>query len=123
MVYCEHAPHALLNSLTECYWSVELSDSSKQIIFLDGCTDIIFNFRNGMSPSPVFVVGIMTTAMAIESDGNQDIFGIRFKPGMMNNVIKNFLDSFTDQAYGIDNYDHSMAQDLNGYFLAFAEDM
>lgn len=94
-------------------------------VYPDGCTDIIFNFGDPMitkSPSyvndhPVFIVGIMTTSILTGTAGVQDLFGIRFKAGGMNKVIRNPMNEFTDQSLTIREAQHQLPEDLYNRML------
>jgi AraC-like DNA-binding protein len=90
MAYQEFKPSKNLEHIVDSYWlfsSLESVDSEK--ILPDGCMDIIFNFgvlTNSIATNTVGVSGMMTTFSDKTFDKNTDLFGVRFKPGMLSKL-------------------------------------
>jgi len=90
MAYQEFKPSKNLEHIVDSYWffsSLEPVESEK--ILPDGCMDIIFNFGaliNSIATNAVGVSGMMTTFSDKTFDKNTDLFGVRFKPGMLSKL-------------------------------------
>ncbi|HWA35448.1 MAG TPA: AraC family transcriptional regulator [Cyclobacteriaceae bacterium] len=122
MYYHEYAPHPLLSTVVECYWSFTSDVIQRRTVFPDSCADIIFNFGDPMvvsangvasrSKGIAFVVGMMTHSIFTTGSGRQDLFGIRFKAGGLSAVVRNPLHEFTDHSLSIDDCAHCMPAQL-----------
>jgi AraC-like DNA-binding protein len=92
MTYQELKPSKNLEHIVDSYWffsSLEPVESEK--ILPDGCMDIIFNFgvlTNSIATNAVGVSGMMTTFSDKAFDKNTDLFGVRFKPGMLSKLTE-----------------------------------
>ncbi len=90
MSYQDFKPSKNLDHIVDSYWffsSLEPVESEK--ILPDGCIDIIFNFgalTNSIATNAVGVSGMMTTFSDKSFDKNTDLFGVRFKPGMLSKL-------------------------------------
>ena len=89
-VYREHAPHPALSRHVECYWTTTCSLPEERTqhssVLPDGCMDILFSLSGAPSrPDGAlcdpYVVGAMTRALDVESQGVVDLIGVRFRPG------------------------------------------
>jgi AraC-like DNA-binding protein len=90
MQYSTFIPHIKLQTVVECYWSVEGSDVLTQKIIPDGFTEIVFHFGDAYSVSsegttasmqPYFIIaGQLTKPIFLTPSGRSDVFGIKFKP-------------------------------------------
>ncbi len=102
--YIEYSPPVCLQSLLHCYWSY-FDNSVKRLsptipVIPDGCVDIIFDL-NLPTQSQCFVVGPMTKP--IQSTKN-NLFGIRFKPGMASLFFRSPLKEMVDQIFTINDF-------------------
>jgi hypothetical protein len=94
-VYEELAPPAVLSRWIAAFW--QLSDTQgddaprTQRVLPDGCVDILFDFgrwrasdRNvGIAAPAGRLIGTMTRALVVPMSGRADLFGIRFRPGVI----------------------------------------
>lgn len=92
-LYQEHLPHPALQGIIQCYWTlVGPVPEHKRVIRIlpDGCIDIIFDIKGGLSPAHLrvidavpstFLCGAMTSHMLIQCPSNPIVVGIRFHPG------------------------------------------
>ncbi len=92
MTYQEFNPSDKLKSIIDSFWL--FSDSEKvedERILPDGCMDIIFNLGNSTSSiqkNTIGISGMMTTFSNESFNENSDLFGIRFKSGMLSKFAK-----------------------------------
>ncbi|MBN1907116.1 MAG: helix-turn-helix domain-containing protein [Deltaproteobacteria bacterium] len=100
--YREYMPSPGLQHLLKCYWSYS-ADFSAGIpddinpVIPDGCVDIIFDI-NLCTQSQCFVVGPMTKPI---HNSQNNLFGVRFKPGMAGSLFRSPLKEMTDQIFTI----------------------
>lgn len=102
LTYQEIRPPESLRDLVECAWSLGgsvppgLVQTSR--VLPDGCMDIVFDF--GAEPSSDTargaVVGTMTRAEVFHTEGDLDVFGVRFLPGGAPRVLGTPAHELTD---------------------------
>ncbi len=84
--YVEYEPPSYLKKYLYCYWSYYTESSIDLLhanpIIPDGCIDIIFDL-NVATQSQCFIVGAMTKPVI---NLKNNLFGIRFKPGMATSI-------------------------------------
>jgi AraC-like DNA-binding protein len=81
--YQEFAPGGALEAMVECFWSQAVpapAEPGNHRVLPDGCMDLLFDFRAEARPR-VSIVGTMSRALVVESSGESDLIGIRFRPG------------------------------------------
>lgn len=92
MAYQEFKPSKNIEHIVDSYWFFSILESvESEKILPDGCMDIIFNFgalTNSIATNAVGVSGMMTIFSNKTFDKNTDLFGIRFKPGMLSKLTK-----------------------------------
>jgi AraC-like DNA-binding protein len=95
--YREYKPSPGLQHILKCCWSYS-ADFSTGIpgdinpVIPDGCVDIIFDL-NLPTQSQCFVVGPMTGPIY---NSQNNLFGLRFKPGMAGSLFRSSLKEMTD---------------------------
>jgi AraC-like DNA-binding protein len=97
-VYEQLAPPAVLSRWIAAFW--QLRDAAggdapvTQRVLPDGCVDILFDFGRwrasssyiGMAAPAARLVGPMTRALVVPMSGHADLFGIRFRPGVIGSL-------------------------------------
>ena len=110
MRYREFHPKSPLNTVVECFWTLESEAddlaASPERILPDGCVELIMNFGNpfqqhidnGARLQPRnFVVGQMTGPIVIAPTGPAQVIGIRFHPGGTTPFFSLPMHELTDQ--------------------------
>jgi hypothetical protein len=98
--YREYKPFPGLQHILKCYWSYS-ADLSAGIpddinpVIPDGCVDIVFDL-NLPTQSQCFVVGPMTKSIY---NAQNNLFGVRFKPGKSSSFFSSPLKEMTDQIF------------------------
>ncbi len=110
--YVEYEPSTYLQIYVDCYWSYYTESPLALIyenpIIPDGCVDIIFD-QNITTQSQCFIVGAMTKPII---NLKNNLFGIRFKPGMVTSVINLPINEMTDHIIDIRNINNSKIESL-----------
>jgi AraC-like DNA-binding protein len=109
MRYCEIPPRPPLNSLVECFWTLEgdgPAPSAPERILPDGCVELILNFGDrfsqhrddgcGLQPRH-FLVGQMSGPILISPNGAVQLLGIRFHPGGTPAFVRVPMNELTDR--------------------------
>lgn len=90
MPYKEFKPSKGLEHIVDSYWFFSSSEPLKnEKILPDGCMDIIFNFgalTSSIATGSIGISGMMTRFSDKEFDKNTDLFGVRFKSGMLSEL-------------------------------------
>ena len=89
----EYSSPQYLETIIDAFWSFRNidEDTIDFPVVPDACNDIIFVNRqaeNGMSPTKAYVVGTMDKAKIVSIKHANQIFGIRFKPGVLYCLLK-----------------------------------
>ena len=109
MNYQRYTPHPLLAPYVQCYWSVESMDTcvnpSKERIFPDGCTELIFHYGELFTKSAFpdvsivqprsFIHGQIKGFMEISATGKVGIFSVRFHPDGLSAFARHDLQDIT----------------------------
>ncbi|THB73629.1 MAG: AraC family transcriptional regulator [Desulfobacteraceae bacterium] len=111
--YREYEPSLNLKPFLHCYWAYDTPDSDRghtgsNPIIPDGCVDIIFNL-NLPTQSECFVVGPMTQPIF---NTKNNLFGIRFKPGMAASFFQSPIREMTDQILTLNHIDRFKTQNI-----------
>jgi AraC-like DNA-binding protein len=97
-VYEELASPAVLSGWIAAFWQLrdaeDNDDPGTQRVLPDGCVDILFDFGRwraggcnvGMVGPAGRLVGTMTRALVVPMSGHTDLFGIRFRPGVIGSL-------------------------------------
>lgn len=99
MSYRESSPSSCLQGWVAAYWGIEGAVDSAlaaQRILPDGCADLICDF-SGTSPRMRWV-GTMTRAIEVQAGGRRDVFGVRFAPGGLFQLLGAPLSLLTDDS-------------------------
>jgi AraC-like DNA-binding protein len=97
-VYEELAPPAALSRWVAAFWQLrdgnESSAFAVQRVLPDGCVDILFDFGqwnagtcSRLAPPAARLIGTMTRAIVVPLSGPSDLFGIRFRPGVIGSLM------------------------------------
>ena len=110
--YVEYEPSSYLKKYVDCYWSYYTESPLYLIhenpIIPDGCVDIIFDL-NITTQSQCFIVGAMTKPIISLKN---DLFGIRFKPGVATSIINSPINEMTDHIIDIRKIKNSKTESL-----------
>lgn len=124
MRYREISPKAPLNSVVECFWTLEgeaTEASGPERILPDGCVELILNFGaeflqhvdDGPQLQPRnFLVGQMTGPIIISPTGRVELLGIRFHPGGTLPFLELPLHEITDQVVEMSSLSGKLERDL-----------
>jgi len=89
----EYSPTNNLNEYIDSYWFFR--NNTGEIISFpvvpDGCSDIVFYLNNSNRLSDLenaFVTGIMETAKLVPIPHKMELFGVRFRPGVLSYLLK-----------------------------------
>jgi AraC-like DNA-binding protein len=96
-VYEQQAPPLVLSRWIAAFWQLRDAQGDDapqtQRVLPDGCMDILFDFgrwragRNGGTAAPAGrLIGTMTRALVVPMSGRADLFGIRFRPGVIGSL-------------------------------------
>lgn len=89
----EYAPDKTLNKYVDAFWFFR-NTTGKEINFPvvpDGCSDIIFYLNDSVKQTDLstpFISGVMEVANIIPIPAKMELFGIRFKPGILSYILK-----------------------------------
>jgi AraC-like DNA-binding protein len=110
MRYREFHPQPPLNTVIECFWTLEsenkASASSTERILPDGCVELILNFGarflqhiddTTLLQPQTFVAGQLTRPLFITPTGSVQLIGIRFHPGGTTPFLRLPMYQLTDQ--------------------------
>lgn len=102
MDYCEMLPDRDLGRRVSCFWLASVPDAPAPVmpktILPDGCADFLFDLQaleQGRTGS--HIIGTMTEALETSLEPGQRLFGIRFRPGGMRDLISEPLKELRDQ--------------------------
>jgi AraC-like DNA-binding protein len=103
MLYREYPPHPALSAHVDCMWtarvlSIAPGRTHTHRVLPDNCVDILW--QDGGQPA--FAVGMMSTAIQVESAGPVRTVAVRFKPGAAGAFLATPLHALTDQRADID---------------------
>jgi len=97
-VYEQLAPPAVLARWIAAFWQLRDAEGEQapgaQRVLPDGCVDILFDFGRwraggcnvGMGAPAGRLVGTMTRALVVPMSGHADLFGVRFRPGVIGSL-------------------------------------
>ena len=91
MFYREKLPDAPLSHVIECFWSLEVRESTENHILPDGSVDLIYSPEMRCR-----VIGAMTTEQVESLPAGTKIAGVRFRPGMAGTPLGRPIADFTD---------------------------
>lgn len=116
MIYLERPPCVALAHLVRCYWLVEqahASAASPQVIFPDGCMELIVHFRvpaasrHGAGPlidhPGAFVGGQLTRSVEVRPRGPLGMLGVRFWPFGAQPLLGVPMDELAGQSVALDD--------------------
>ena len=93
-MYREHTPPAEFRPFLECLWTVSARDFVPAYpVFPDACVDIVFSRSGGLR-----VIGAMTTRREFSLLANEQVTGIRFRPGAAAGFLRISQRELTDGA-------------------------
>ncbi|MGH9629232.1 MAG: DUF6597 domain-containing transcriptional factor, partial [Bryobacteraceae bacterium] len=82
MRYSEFAPDERLARYVECFWTLEVGKTARDLRVLpDGCVDILFSCTKSGAIA-LSAVGVMTTARCFSLEPGDSFLGVRFRPAM-----------------------------------------
>ena len=100
--YHEHAPSPRLSRYVECFWNLRaFEDEPAYPVLPDGCADIIFSRSAGAAD--LNVVGPMTSRREFHIPRGQELFGVRFRPGMWGLFVPARWAELTDDIVQLDD--------------------
>lgn len=127
MRYREFHPQPPLNTVIECFWTLESENkapaSSTERILPDGCVELILNFGarflqhiddTTLLQPHTFVAGQLTRPLFITPTGPVQLIGIRFHPGGTTPFIQLPMYQLTDQVVELGAF----ARDFESLLLA-----
>ena len=131
MRYREFYPHSPLNTVIECFWTLESETeepgSRPEKILPDGCVELILNFSarfiqhtetsTRLQPQ-TFVAGQLTCPLLISPTGPVQLIGIRFHPGGTAPFLRLPIYKLTDQVVELGAF----AGELESLLLKSSED-
>jgi AraC-like DNA-binding protein len=97
-LYEELAPSAALSRWIAAFWQLRSvgaeSTSNTHRVLPDGCVDILFDFPRwradggnvGVAGPAGRLIGTMTRAVVVPMSGAADLFGVRFRPGVIGSL-------------------------------------
>lgn len=110
--YEEVAPALWLADSVECCWiGTESRPGRGKRVLPDGCADIIYVRRGGSSK--LFVVGPMTRFREFPQEPGSCSVGIRFRPGMWNDVLRVNAEDLRDGMVPLDDLWGKRASELH----------
>ena len=99
--YREYRPPARLLPYLECFWTMRAAaEPGEHIVLPDGCADILFS--QGAGESHLRVIGGMTVAQRPSLLPSEELFGVRFRPGMWGLFLRAPWPELTDRSLPLD---------------------
>ena len=125
MRYREFHPKSPLNTVVECFWTLESETddlaATPERILPDGCVELILNFgtpfqqhidKAARLQPRNFVVGQMTGPIVIAPTGPAQVIGIRFHPGGTTPFFSVPMHELTDQIVELGSIASRLEQSL-----------
>jgi len=105
----KYTPVSSLVSYIDAYWSIKnISKNNVQIpIVPDGCMDIIYN------KDKIIYIGAMSEAFVVTMSSSEYIFGIRFKPSILAQVLNIKASDYRDKKIDLKELSLELFQILN----------
>jgi AraC-like DNA-binding protein len=107
MNYSTIIPDSDLQSLVECYWSVEGNATEQQKIIPDGFPEAIFHFGDPYEffhddgtieiQEKTLISGQISKPITLRPTGRSDVFGIKFKPAALWKIFGVDMSKLKDQ--------------------------
>jgi len=85
-IYKEYVPPSRLAEYVECFWSLEATSDTKQLVVPDGCMDILLRLDDGVYAFDV--IGSMTSPEEAFIRAGHTYIGARFSPGRLRQVLR-----------------------------------
>jgi len=85
-LYREHAPAPHVGDRVECFWISQFAKAVPHRVLPDGCADIIYTQANGVSR--LQFIGPMTRFEDFPQSACSISVGVRFRPGMWDDVLR-----------------------------------
>jgi AraC-like DNA-binding protein len=103
IAYNEFKPHLLLHDYIKSYWWFSIKTTSVQPfdILPDGYFDLIEVIK-GDTISNVSLTGVWSKAVEVEYATTTEVFGIRFKPLAINNILRLKIDGLLDTSTALE---------------------
>lgn len=114
----EYSPNIHLQKYIDAYWSFR-NNTGNEIFFPvvpDGCNDIIFYLNDSKKLGNLkntFVSGVMEHAQLITYPDKMELFGIRFKPGILFYFLKNDMKQLTNNMCELATITKNLFNNLN----------
>jgi AraC-like DNA-binding protein len=125
MNYSTFVPDLKLQSVVECYWIVEGTETAWQKITPDGYTEMIFHFgdryrvRHSLKPEELqpyaIVAGQIDTPLFLQPSGKSGVFGIKFHPTGIWKLFGINMSQLTNQTANLSEISKSAADQLPDY--------
>jgi len=111
--YHDFKPHSVLKDFIKSYWRFTINTSSTQPfdILPDGYFDLLVVI-NGDSISRVSLTGIWSKSVLVEYHENIEVFGIRFKPLAIGNILKLKVNDLLDSSTSIELKDIGLNEQM-----------
>ncbi|MCD4752985.1 MAG: helix-turn-helix transcriptional regulator [Anaerolineaceae bacterium] len=113
----EFKPCDYLQKHIDAYWFFRnnTEETINWPVVPDGCSDIIFYLNNSKRLDDLngpLVTGIMESAQLILVPEKMELFGIRFKPGILFNLLKTDMSKLTNNMFELSQFNNAVCKKI-----------